>query len=140
GQHEIRGDLHITSSGVVLRGQGMGEDGTVVLAAGLDRRTLLRVVGKNDSACRLNPDWQIADDYVPVGAASFRLKETGELKPGNSIRLVRPSTQEWIERLGTTEFGGGIGGGWKHGTRDLIWDRVIQSIEGSLVTVDAPIT
>src|SRR5438876_2218599 len=118
----------------------MGEDGTVVVVAGLDRRTLIRVVGKNDSASRSDSEWQITDEYVPVGAASFHLKNAGDFKPGDTIRLVRPSTQEWIERLGATGFGGSVGGGWKPGTRDLIWDRVIKSLEGNLVTVDAPIT
>ena len=42
-----------------------------------------------------------------------------------------------------TEFGGGIGDWrlvWKPGSRDLVWDRVIQKIDGNLGTVDAPIT
>ena len=34
GRHEVFGGLQITNSGVVLRGQGMGEDGTVLVAAG----------------------------------------------------------------------------------------------------------
>ena len=42
-----------------------------------------------------------------------------------------------------TEFGGGIGDWrlvWHPGTRDLVWDRVIKSIDGNQITVDAPIT
>src|SRR3989442_176737 len=65
------------------------------------------------------------------------------LQPTSPIRLIRPSTQAWIDRLSATEFGGGIGDWrltWKPGTRDIVWDRVIKSIEGNLVTVDAPIT
>src|ERR1041385_1589950 len=46
GRHEISGDLRLDASGVVLRGQGMGTDGTVLVATGEDRRTLLRMVGK----------------------------------------------------------------------------------------------
>src|SRR5262249_2283763 len=40
GRHEVLGSLLLNASGVVLRGQGMGEDGTVLVAAGDDRRTL----------------------------------------------------------------------------------------------------
>jgi hypothetical protein len=53
------------------------------------------------------------------------------LKVGDTINIVRPSTKEWIDRLGMTEFGGGIGDWrlvWHAGTRDLVWDRVVQSI------------
>ncbi|HEU0038945.1 MAG TPA: pectate lyase, partial [Verrucomicrobiae bacterium] len=117
GRHEVRGGLFITNSGVVVRGQGMNEDGTQLVAAGLDRRTLIRVAGHDDRTTRTNPSWQLAEDHVPFGVVSFRLKDAGGLKPGDTICLVRPSTQQWIERLGATEFGGGVGGGWKPGTR-----------------------
>src|SRR5262245_7701838 len=40
GQHEVVGQLRITASGVVLRGQGSGKDGTLLVANGTDRRTL----------------------------------------------------------------------------------------------------
>ena len=42
-----------------------------------------------------------------------------------------------------TDFGGGLGDWrlvWHPGSRDLVWDRVIQKIDGNLVTVDSPIT
>jgi hypothetical protein len=143
GRHEVFGGLQITNSGIVLRGQGMGGDGTVLVAAGPDRRTLIRIIGKNDQTIRTNDSWQMADDYVPVGANSFQLKDAGGLKAGNAINIVRPSTQAWIDRLGMTEFGGGIGDWrlvWHPGSRNLVWDRVIKSIDGNQVTVDAPIT
>ena len=143
GRHEIFGGLQITNSGVILRGQGMNNDGTVLVAAGTDRRTLIRLAGRNDLAVKADPAWQIADDYVPVGAASFHVKNAGALKAGDSIELIRPCTKEWIDALSMTEFGGGIGDWrlvWKPGSRDLVWDRVIRKIDGNLVTVDAPVT
>jgi hypothetical protein len=143
GRHQVWGELSITNSGVVLRGQGMGTNGTVLEAAGLDRRTLIRIAGRNDATAQSKAGWQITDDYVPVGATSFQVAGAGGLTAGSPIRLVRPSTKEWIEALGMTEFGGGIGDWrlvWKPGSRDLVWDRLIQKIDGNRVTVDAPIT
>jgi len=143
GRHEVLGSLQITNSGVILRGQGVGEEGTVLVAVGQDRRTLIRIAGKNDRTIRTNETWQIANDYVPVGANCFQLKDAGGLQAGDTINVIRPSTQAWIDRLGMTEFGGGIGDWrlvWHPGSRDLAWDRVIKSIEGNRVTVDGPIT
>ncbi len=140
GRHEIFGGLQITNSGVVLRGQGMGDGGTVLVAAGDDRHTLIRVGGRKDSVAEINSSWQIADDYVPVGATSFHVKDASGLAAGSSIRIVRPSTAAWIEQLGATEFGGGEGGGWKPGSRDIAWNRTVKAVAGNLVTVDAPIT
>jgi hypothetical protein len=138
GRHEVFGGLRMTDSGVVLRGEGAGVGGTVLVAGGQDRRTLIRIAGKNDMVSRTN--WQIADDYVPVGATTFRVGDANGLKAGDVVRVIRPSTQAWIDRLGATEFGGGVGGGWKPGTRDIIWERVVKSVEGNSVTINAPIT
>ncbi|HLZ53794.1 MAG TPA: DUF6298 domain-containing protein [Verrucomicrobiae bacterium] len=143
GRHEVFGSLQITNSGIVLRGQGMGTNGTILVAAGLDRRTLFRIAGRDDMVVQTNPGWQIADDYVPVGAADFRVADASNLKAGSLVRVIRPSTKEWIEQLGMTEFGGGIGDWrlvWHAGSYDLAWDRVIKKINGNRVTVDAPIT
>jgi len=143
GRHQVFGGLQITNSGVVLRGQGMDENGTVLVAAGIDRRTLIRIVGRHNFSSFSDSNWQIADDYVPVGTNGFHVKDTGGLKVGDAIFIVRPSTKEWINALGMTEFGGGTGDWrlvWHAGSYDLVWDRVIRKLDGNLVNVDAPLT
>ena len=140
GRHEVSGSLLITNSGVVLRGQGAGENGTILVASGLDRRTLIRIFGVNDRVSHKSESWEITEGYVPVGATKLHLKSVGELKVGDSIRVVRPSTQAWIDLLGANDFGGGEGGGWKPGQYDIVWNRKIKSIETNAVTIDAPIT
>ena len=143
GRHQVFGGLQITNSGIVLRGQGMDENGTVLVGAGIDRRTLIRIVGRHNFSSFSNSNWQIADDYVPVGTNSFHVKDTGSLKVGDAIFVVRPSTKEWINALGMTEFGGGTGDWrlvWHAGSYNLSWDRVVRKMDGNLVTVDAPIT
>ena len=140
GRHEVLGGLQITNSGVVLRGQGVGEDGSILVAAGLDRRTLISIAGQNILPRSTKEAWPITDDYIPVGTTSFHFKDAGGLKVGDTITVIRPSTKAWIDQLGATDFGGGEGGGWKPGGRDILWERVIRSIEGDRVTVDAPIT
>lgn len=140
GRHEVFGGLVITNSGVVLRGQGAGENGTTLVAAGLDRRTLIRVFGKNDQQLTSNDNWTIDNATVPVGAKAFALKSSACLKVGDSICVVRPSTQAWIDFLGANDFGGGEGGGWKPGQYDFAWNRVIVGIASNSITLDAPIT
>jgi len=140
GRHEVLGGLQITNSGVVLRGQGMGEDGTILVAAGVDRRTLVCICGQSDRESKTNASWSVADGYVPVGTTKFQLKSVNGLKVGDTISVIRPSVKEWIEFLGATEFGGGEGGGWKPGSFDIRWDRTIKSIEADTVTLDVPIT
>ncbi|MSU27920.1 MAG: pectate lyase [Pedosphaera sp.] len=153
GRHEIHGALHLRASGIVLRGQGPTANGTVLIAAGLDRRTLIQIAGLPDRTTRpigpiqpiqlLQPIGGIADPLVSVGSTTLRLPTATGLAPGTRLLITRPSTKEWIARLGMTDFGGGDGDWrltWRPGTRDLIWDRTITSISGDRVTLDAPIT
>ena len=143
GRHEVDGQLQITNSGIVLRGQGMKDGGTVLFAAGIDRRTLIQIEGQDDCVVHANSGVTIADDYVPVGASSFHVKDPAGLHVGDTIFVTRPSTRSWIDELGMNEFGGGEGDWrlvWHPGSYDLVWDRVITKIDGNLVTVDSPTT
>ena len=139
GVYEIGGGLLLRQSGVVLRGSGMGEDGTVLLATGYDRRTLIRIAGKSDRV--VEKEITIANAYVPVNARGFRLPGAHPFHPGDRVLVRRPSTAEWIRQLGMETFGGGISAlGWKPGQRDIFWDRQIVAVEGDSVTLDAPLT
>ncbi|WP_187262074.1 DUF6298 domain-containing protein [Pontibacter beigongshangensis] len=139
GTYEVLGSLRITASGVVLRGSGEEEGGTVLLGSGLTRETLVTVAGKYDR--QLKPAVKITDNYVPVNATKVRVAAAGTFKPGDKVLVHRPSTKEWIQKLQMEEFGGETGYiGWKPGERDIYWDRTVVAVEGSTVTLDAPIT
>lgn len=139
GVHKVLSGVVMKKSGVVLRGAGMGENGTVLLGDGRTRETVVRVLGENNVV--LKPKLRIADAYVPVNALRFEIENAASLKVGDRIRVVRPSTAEWIKSLGMEEFGGETGWlGWKPGQRDITWDRTVIAISGNSITIDAPIT
>ncbi|PTQ95747.1 hypothetical protein C8P68_105255 [Mucilaginibacter yixingensis] len=139
GTYQVNGSLKINAAGVVLRGSGMGTDGTVLVGAGLDRATLIQVAGKDDR--RKASEVKISDGYVPVNALTFHVASANGLKAGDNISIRRPSTQKWIETLGTVTFGGGLSAlGWKPGEHDLHFDRKVVAVNGNEVTIDAPLT
>jgi hypothetical protein len=139
GVYEIDGSLLISHSGVVLRGSGMGELGTTLRAAGHDRRTLIRIAGRNDR--QTTKEVSVADAYVAVNARQFHVSGANVFHPGEHILIHRPSTDAWIRLLGMETFGGGISAlGWKAGQRDVYWDRTVTAVDGDGVTFDAPIT
>jgi hypothetical protein len=142
GVYEIAGSLLIRRSGVILRGSGMGEDGTIVRATGRDRRTLIRIAGNDDRI--IEKEMTIADSYVPVNSRHLRLvvaAGANPFHPGDKVLIRRPSTAEWIRQLGMETFGGGISAlGWKPGQRDIKWDREVVNVDGDGITLDAPLT
>lgn len=139
GVHYIHGNINISVSGIVLRGCGMDENGTIILGAGKDRQTLIRIVGDDNLVETASTN--ISDEYVPVDASSFSVEDASEFKVGDQVMVKRPSTQEWINVLGMADFGGETDWvGWKPGNHDIQWDRTIVSVVGNRVTIDAPIT
>lgn len=138
GTYDVAGQLKITASGVVLRGSGMGEGGTILFGTEKDRQTLIRIYGKNDKTT--GGETRIADIYVPVNSNKLTVP-AGNFKTGDMIVVHRPSTKKWIDELGTETFGGGISAlGWKPGERDIYWDRKIVAVNGNTITLDVPLT
>ena len=131
--------LKLKASGVILRGAGFAANGTKLIAAGLDRETFITIAGKNDKVSQ--PSIKITDAYVPVNAIRFHIANSGNVKVGDMVAVRRPSTQNWIDLLGTKTFGGGLSAlGWKTGERDIIWNRKVTAVNGNEITIDAPIT
>ena len=142
GTYEVFGQVQINASGVVLRGSGTTSNGTTLIGAGTGRLALLKIIGKKDTA-QNSISYKITDAYVPVNATTFNVS-TDILyakTSTNKIIIRRPSTQKWITTLGTDIFGGGISAlGWKAGDIDLFFDRTVTKIEGTKITIDAPLT
>lgn len=137
GTFNIDKPLRICASGVVLRGSG--QDKTTIIKRGIDRGALLYIEGD----MRISGGDTIAIDgtKTPAGATTLTIASAKGLKTGDRIRIVRPSTREWIESLGCYDFGGDLDyTGWKPGDIDITWDRTIVSATGNSITIDAPIT
>lgn len=142
GRHEVAGQLTIHTSGIVLRGQGEGENESVLVATGTDRRTLIRVGGKADRRI-VGAAVAVADSYVPVGTARLRLAGKTGLHLGDRVLVERPSPKAWISALGMDRFPTDDRGSWldwQEGKFNLQWDRTITAIEGDSITLDAPLS
>lgn len=137
GTYNISKPLRISTSGVVIRGAGRGK--TTIIKHGYDRGALLYIEG----GMRMTggDTIAVAGQKTMAGATMLTLKNASKLKKGERIRIVRPSTKEWIESLNCYDFGGGLDyTGWKPTDIDITWDRTITAINGNSITIDAPIT
>ncbi len=142
GQFHVKGQLHMYTSGVVLRGSGMGANETEIIAEGIDRRSLI-IAGteKNpllDTAIRVTED-------ATAGSNELHLTSVAGLKEGDHVVVRRPSTAEWIVAMSMSGLPGTFADqrlDWKPGSHDLVWDRILNSVDAASNTVqlDAPIT
>ncbi|MDQ7947685.1 MAG: DUF6298 domain-containing protein [Pedobacter sp.] len=138
GTYLVSGTLNIKASGVILRGSGMGSNGTLIIADGLDRIGVVRILGQPDRI--QNQEIALVKD-APVNATQLSIADGKQFHVGDDIIIHRPSSKTWIDALQTDHFGGGITSlGWKPGQRELYWDRKITKVDGQQITIDAPIT
>lgn len=104
GIYEVEGDIRIMDSGIVLRGEGQGKDGTIIIAKGYDhkkyKRTLINVGNRNRVELDDKSRQEISDDYVPIGSHSFDVVSAKGFTVGDRIVVFRPSTKEWISSIG----------------------------------------
>lgn len=146
GEFQLDRPLEIRASGLVLRGAGEGPDprhNTILAATGTDWTSLVRVGPRRIQRRPLEPPRAIADDYVPVGATSFRLENAAGLEPGDDVVLFRPSTRAWIAALGMDRFPPRRDGRpvdpWEPGKFDGEYERRIVRVEGDRVFLNAPV-
>lgn len=137
GTFNLGKSIRISSSGVVLRGSDKHE--TILLKHGVDRGSLLYIEGKNNQ--QYQDSFKLSENYIPVNQKTVVLENTKNLKIGDRLKIVRPSTKEWIASIGCDIFGGGISAlAWKPGDMDISWDRTVTAIAGNTVTINAPLT
>src|SRR5690625_1035964 len=143
GTYTIDGKLTVSASGIVIRGEGQDEDGTILIAAGTTKRTLIEVSGKGRPREVPGTRQNIIDPYVPVGAKSFEIENAAGFEVGDEIIVFRPSTVEWISAIGMDAIPPRSDGlpvhQWKAGSRNILYDRIITAIDGNKITIDAPI-
>lgn len=137
GIYRLSGSLFISKPGVVLRGSGQNE--TILRKTGVAREAFIHVEGTDDMI--ITDTIPVVSDYIPVNLRSLDVGDVFRLQGVENIVIWRPSTKEWIEKLGCDHFGGGITYlGWKPGEMDIRWDRKIVKINGNTIEIDAPLT
>jgi hypothetical protein len=138
GTYDVAGTIRIAAGGVVLRGSGSAEDGTVLRAIGAPHR-LFTVGGSGtwqiDSARAL-----VTDAYVPAGASTVTVDSAAALRVGDPVVIQRAVTEAWIRfmNMDTLERDGKPQTWLKAGTI-LTHDRHIKSVEGTRITFDVPL-
>jgi len=133
--------LHLRTSGVVLRGEGDSEQGTVLLATYRRPEPLIRIGGIDGPKARGEPV-EVAQAYVPVGAMSLTVENAAEFAVGQTVFVIRRGNAAWIsaiamDRITPRASNPGSTRQWQ--PFDLKFDRVITAIDGNRLTLDAPL-
>jgi hypothetical protein len=138
GRFEVGTTLVIRASGVVLRGEGRGEDGTILFATGAAKRNVLEVGGAAGRLL-LPARAPIADLYAPAGSRRLRVDDASGFKVGDSVLVRRVGNDRWIHAIAMDQIVEADADVVQFAPFNLDFDRVITAIDGNTITLDAPI-
>lgn len=142
GVYEVSRPIVIDTGGIVVRGEGTGEDGTLLIATGREQYNVFEVGGPAAIRTAENSSRPITDLYVPVGARSFHVAHTDGLSVGDTIIVRRMGNAAWIQEIGMDRIAprpDDPGSTVQWTPFHLDFERVITAIDGNRITVDAPI-
>lgn len=134
GRYEVGDTLTISVGGVVLRGEGQGKKGTVLVATKPAQHSLILLQGRGNGmppAEGAGPI-PIASEVVPVGANRLDVESTDGLAVGDTVAVVRTPNAAWIDAVDMRQYG------WTADDYAIAFERVITAIDGPTLTLDMP--
>jgi hypothetical protein len=139
GMFNVSATINIGASGVVLRGSGSGPGGTTLNATG-SPRYVFSIRGSGSLQTTGTPA-TITDAYVPSGARTVHVDNAAGLAVGAPVVVTRPVTSAWVHFMGMdTLVRNGMPQTWLAVGSTIRSDRVVASVSGNAVTLDAPLS
>ena len=155
GVWKVNKTLTMSYSGVVLSGEGDGEDGTVLLWS-VNKEWVPSFLTVDSKLPRPPPlpifqfNGILDQPYVPVGATSFKIFKDDDvryddkklriqprlngIKAGDTVIIIRTGTPEWLRDIGMDIYKG-----WTTGQTSFCFERKVVSCENGTLVFDIPL-
>lgn len=143
GTYYVTGSLFVPT-GVVLRGEGDDENGTVIIFRSVNGGGNAIKTGQGSIWTNWQTAVDITDNYVPSGSYEILVTDASIFQPGDFVYVRKTVNQQWIDDLGCGERlrhirGGEEGAGKKPWTPDafqFMHLRQITAVNGNTLTLD----
>lgn len=140
GAYRVEKTLGLSQSGVVLRGESDGKDGTVIHATKRGKSHVMTISGTGEPTEIHDTRQPVLADYVPVGTRTFKVADTSKYKVGDNLVVCREGNQAWIDHIGMSKLSTGGNDKVKNWVPfTMKFQRVVEEVTPTTVTVDAPI-
>ena len=143
GTYNISDTVTISASGIVLRGVGFNGSGTNFIATKTSQHILFDFIGASGTAYISGNSTRkaITDLYVPIGAKQITVASGHSFAIGDKVFVHRIPNAAWINLLGMNLLStiDPAATNWTASGYDMDSERKIMSINGNVITLDAPI-
>lgn len=134
GTYYISDSINISTSGIVLRGEGTDTtNGTKFVGTKTSQYSLINFIGSSGTAISYTTRKSITDSYLPLGAKQVTVASGHTFTVGNQVFLHRIPNQNWIDLLTMAQWG------WTASIYDIYYERNVTSVNGNVIGLDAPV-
>ena len=141
GLYNISKEFKISTSGIVLRGEGLS---TELRATATTKSGFLRILGTSGKTEYTTTRKKITDSYVPIGTKTITVEAGHTFVVGDWVYVRREPNNEWIKLLGMdkltlihpTDLSVY---NWSASSYIVNFERQILNVDGNVLTLDAPI-
>lgn len=130
--------LQIRTSGVVLRGEGQGADGTILKTAFETKHQVISTRPQRPGISTSNLT-RISDTYVGSGVFGFHVEDASAYQAGDTIFVRFTPNQSWFDDTYANAYMGDGDIDWDAGTYTINYERIITNVENDSITVHSPV-
>ena len=136
GKYTVTGTLKINASGIVLCGEGQGENGTVIYDARQELSSFtLSISGTGCFEPICETAQELANDYIASGATELPLADVSAYKVGDDILVICTPNDLWVQTLGMDVIPGVYSRQWEAHTYVMRYERWITDIDEANKTI-----
>ena len=138
GTYELSTTINVTASGIVLRGEGQS---TIFKATGTVQYDLIHIIGASGKTDITSSQKMVTDAFVPVGVKSVTVQSVQPFAVGDWVHFRREPNDAWIHMLGMDTLSkiDPLATNWTASGYKISFERKILSIQGNILTFDAPV-
>ena len=134
GNYEVSNSLIISKSGIILRGEGQGTNGTILKATRAAQHSLIIIRGVGSGLGEISGSRQkIITPYVATGDKSFEVESAAGFRAGDAVSVLRTPNQTWIDELEMGQFG------WTPSSYAVNFERKIDAVNGNIIVLNSTI-
>lgn len=138
GTYELGTTINLTSSGIVLRGEGMT---TIFKSTGTVQYDLIHIIGGSGKTENSASQKKVTDTFVPVGTKTVTVEAGHTFAVGNWVHFRREPNDAWIHMLGMDTLSkiDPLATNWTASSYKISFERQIKKVDGNILTFDAPV-
>ena len=134
GIYPVDSSLYIKAGGVVLRGEGNGITGTVLIATRQVQHNFINLQGTGSGYGEISGSRvHITDTYVPTGTKTITVPAGHTFTVGSNVVIQKTPNEAWIDTLDMRQYG------WTVSQYRITFERQVVAVQGNTLTLNIPI-